>query len=97
MRPVGRELLGAPFEYEVTATDAIRLEVRLLTRDPLEGDSLFDGVDFIALDGDGDGQLAIEPEAEQQSLVEAYNKLRRALLTHDHFDVRAVPAGHQSP
>ena len=87
--PEGRELIGAPFEFEVKETATEQLGVRLLTRDPLEGDTLFDGIDFSALDEDADGTLAIGPDATSPAVVDAYNLLRRTFQTHDHFDIRA--------
>ena len=88
--PEGRELIGAPFEFEVKETSTEQLGIRLGTEDPLEGDTLFDGIDFSALDEDGDGLLAIGPEATSPTVVEAYNLLRRTFQTHDHFDIRAA-------
>jgi len=90
--PIGRELVGAAFQVTVTETSPTRLAFRFLTRDTFEGDTLFDDLDFLALDGDGDGQLAIAPEATDEALVAAYDQLRRTFQTHDHFDVRALQA-----
>ncbi len=87
--PEGRELTGAPFELEVTAASRERLGIRLLTEDALEGDTVFDGIDFAALDVDGDGALSIEPATEEPSVRDALNQLRRTFQTHDHFEVRA--------
>lgn len=86
--PEGRELVGAPFEFEVKKTTTEQLGVRLLTEDPLEGDTLFDGIDFSALDQDGDGLLTIGPEAPDSSIADAYDLFRRTFQTHDHFDIR---------
>lgn len=91
--PEGRQLTGAPFELEVRADSRERLGVRLATRDPLEGDTLFDGLDFAALDGDGDGEVVLEEGSGEAALVDAYNVLRRTFQTHDHFDITASPAG----
>ncbi len=88
--PSGRELVGAPFEVEVTETAPSSLGFRLVTQDAWEGDTLFDDLDFAALDSDGDGQLSIDPTATDEALVEAYNELRRTFQTHDHFEVRAL-------
>jgi hypothetical protein len=87
--PEGRQLVGAPFEFTVNESTQAALGLRLLTEDPLEGDTLFDGIDFAALDEDGDGQLTISPDATQSSIADAYNLLRRTFQTHDHFDIRA--------
>ena len=43
------------------------------------GDSLFDGIDFGALDTDGDGEVAIEPASA------AHNVLAKTLVRHDHW------------
>lgn len=87
--PVGRELVGAPFDFTVRETTTEELGLRLLTLDPLEGDTLLDGVDFAALDRDGDGEVTIEPGASDSQVVDAYNLIRRNFQTHDHFDVVA--------
>ncbi len=86
--PEGRQLIGAPFDFELKEASTERLGVRLLTEDPQEGDTLFDGVDFAALDVDGDGQVSIDPASTEAPVVAAYNLLRRTFQTHDHFDVR---------
>jgi hypothetical protein len=86
--PEGRELIGAPFELQVRQGSKERLGFRLVLKDPLEGDTLFDGLDFAALDADGDGELAIEASSAAEAVVEAYNLLRRRFMTHDHFDVK---------
>lgn len=89
--PSDRELVGAPFDFTVRETTTEELGLRLLTLDPLEDDTLFDGIDFAALDQDGDGEVTIEPSATDSSLVNAYNLIRRNFQTHDHFDVVARP------
>lgn len=83
--PLDRQLVGAPFEAVVgaDATGALALRFELL--DDLEGDTLFDGVDFVALDADADGALMIVPDVA--AVEDAYNALRRAFQTHDHFRV----------
>lgn len=86
--PEGQELVGAPFSFEVRAGRRERLGVRLATRDPLEGDSLFDGIDFVVLDMDGDGSLVIAEAAGEPAVIEAYHRLRRTFQTHDHFDIQ---------
>ncbi|MEM6962150.1 MAG: hypothetical protein AAF550_10495 [Myxococcota bacterium] len=87
--PEGRELVGAPFEFEVRQSSTEQLGIRLLTLDPFEGDTLFDGVDFFALDEDADGSLRIDAQATSPELIDAYNRLRRTFQTHDHFSVDA--------
>ncbi len=84
--PSGRELVGIPFEHEVKEGGPA-LVLRLLTRDPLEQDTLFDGIDFALLDVDADGEVVVEPAATDAPTVAAYNRFRRTLQTHDHFRV----------
>jgi hypothetical protein len=88
--PEGRRLTGAPFRHAVTESSREALGLRLLTQDPLEGDSLFDGLDFGALDADADGHVAIGPGSTEEG-TDAYDQIRRTFQTHDHFDVQALP------
>ena len=89
--PEDRQLVGIPFEFDIEETSKVELHVQLETVDELEGDTLFDGLDFLELDDDSDGEVGIVPDAESDNLTEAYNLLRRTLQTHDHFEVVAVP------
>lgn len=84
--PEDRELIGAPFDTTLTELSAGRLGVRLDVLDPIEGDTLFDELDFTALDADGDGVLRIDPDAAD-GLGDAYNLFRRRFQTHDHYSV----------
>ena len=88
--PEGRRLAGAPFDLEVGEGTACDLGFRLLTVDPHEGDTLFDGIDFAGLDTDRDGEVHLAPDATEASSNEAYNTLRRTLQRHDHFEIRAL-------
>ncbi|MCB9655810.1 MAG: hypothetical protein H6729_16920 [Deltaproteobacteria bacterium] len=90
--PEGRLLIGAPFELDVDQATTAPLEVRLLTTDPLEGDTLFDGIDFSAIAGNNNSNSAIvlSDSASTQPAVDAYNQLRRRFQTHDHFEVRSA-------
>jgi len=85
--PPDRLLVGIPFEVSVTLEVPSELAFRLVTEDPLEGDTLFDGIDFGALDVDGDGVLTLVPEASEPAVVEAAYALRRTLMTHDHYEI----------
>lgn len=89
--PPGRELIGVPFEHVVSESSSQTLALRLSTRDPVENDTLFDGVDFAALDLDADGQVAIDAAASDDAAVSAYDRVRRAFQTHDHFVMEAQP------
>jgi len=81
----GTQLVGAPLDLTVTPRTTATLVLRLLATDPsTEVDTLFDGIDFAALDADGDRRVTILPGDE------AHNRLRRTLQVHDHWwvDVR---------
>lgn len=86
--PEGRALVGAPFEAKLGASSAGTIGLRLTPHDELEGDTLFDEVDFFALDADGDGVLRIEPG--DRAVEGAYHTLRRALMTHDQYAVHLL-------
>ena len=87
--PEDRELIGAPFAHRVAEGAHERLGVRLVTVDPLEADTLFDGIDFAALDTDADGAIEIDELSVEPAVVDAANLLRRTFQTHDHFDIQA--------
>jgi hypothetical protein len=52
----GTQMVGAPFELSVEADTKAEIGVQLEATDPVEGKSMFDGLDFGALDDDGDGR-----------------------------------------
>jgi hypothetical protein len=79
--PVGREITGVPCAVDITNDAPATLTLRLTPFDDLESDTLFDGLDFAALDRDGDGQVTITPEESG----DAYDLLRRTFQTHDHL------------
>lgn len=96
--PRDRRVTGVPFAVEIGPETTGRLGLRLLTVDPEEGDTLFDGIDFEALaqavateDGEN-GRVALVADAEQSVVADAYEQLRRTFQTHDHFDVQLMPA-----
>lgn len=75
------KLVGAPLELEVAEGSSARLGLRLDLTDPEEGDTLFQRLDFGALDEDGDGEVTIQPGDA------AHNVLRRTLQDHDHYEI----------
>lgn len=75
----GRRVIGVPFELDTTETPDAVIGLSLHLVDPFEPDTVFDGIDFLALDEDGDGVVVLEPDSE------AHNRLRRALQTHDFY------------
>lgn len=79
----GTQLVGAPFEDTIDATATAPIEVQFLPTDPVEAKSLFDGLDFAALDEldmTSDGAATISPGDE------AHNILRRTLQSHVHYN-----------
>jgi hypothetical protein len=92
--PLDRELVGAPFEATVDELGTFEIGLRMLGSDPQEGDHLFDGIDFAALDeldGAQDGVLLlVDPETlnppPPAALADAYFQIRREFQTHDLFD-----------
>ena len=77
--PEQQRLTGAPFEFQVTPESQGWLEVALLP----EGSNvtLFDVIDFFALDSDQDDTIAIAAESTEGTV------LRRALQSHDFYEV----------
>lgn len=86
--PENRRLVGAPFEQRIEEGTEVVAGLRLLVQDPVEGDTLFDDVDFIALDDDADGELVLGPDSPDTASVDAYNLIHRKFQSHDHFDMR---------
>lgn len=86
--PKGRQLVGVPFEREVSEGSKFDLGLALVTKDALEGDTLFDGIDFATLESnEGDG-VVLEAGNADAAVTEAYNQLRRTFQTHDHFAIK---------
>jgi hypothetical protein len=75
------EMVGGPFDAEVTSESTEILTLRVHTVDPVENDTLFDGLAFDALDDDDDGNVEISPGAA------AHNILMKTVIRHDHYDV----------
>lgn len=81
----GARLIGAPFVADIDEGAAATLRLQLAARDEATGVSLFDGLDFIALDGDGDGAVQIVPGDD------AHNVARRALQSHVFYAIALDP------
>lgn len=75
------QMVGGPFDLIVGAATTATLGLTAYTRDPSEGDTLFDGLDFGALDADSDQVLAIVPGQA------AHNILARTFVRHDHWGI----------
>ncbi len=83
--PDARELVGAPFAANVGPASIGPIRLRFSVGDVLENDTLLDGVDFAAMPRDADGNVTIE--ADEPSVADAYNAVRRAFLSHDHYSL----------
>jgi len=79
----GTQMVGAPFELTVEAGTNAKIGVQLEATDPVESKSLFDGLDFAAIDADGDGAAVIEPGSE------AHNIFVRTIQSHVHYNAEA--------
>lgn len=77
----GTMMVGAAFDLEVERSGQAVLAVQLVPVDAIDGLSLFDGLDFAALDPDGDDVVAISPGDA------AHNFLRRTVQSHVHYSV----------
>lgn len=79
----GTQLVGAPFDDEIQESHQQTIFLQFLPQDRVEDVSLFDDIDFGALDDDGDGKVTIVPGDV------AHNIFRRALQSHVHYDATA--------
>lgn len=77
----GLRMVGGLFDLAVRPDTAATLRLTLFPIDPSENDTLFDGLDFDALDDDADGVVAILPGQA------AHNVLAKTLVRHDHWGV----------
>ena len=77
----GTQMVGGPFDLAVDGGTDVTLGLAVYTVDPYEDDTLFDGLDFGALDEDGDGEVAIAPGGA------AHNVLMKTLVRHDHWGI----------
>lgn len=75
------QLVGAPFDLEITKDHQATLLLQFFPEDHVENASLFDGLDFGELDDDGDGKVAIAPGDT------AHNIFRRTIQSHVHYNV----------
>jgi hypothetical protein len=87
--PESRQLVGAPFQVSLTSDSRWTLGFELVTLDPSEGDTLFDGIDFGVLPLGADGNMTLDASGSARDTVAAYDTLRGTFMTHDHFQVSA--------
>jgi hypothetical protein len=77
----GTLMVGAPFVLAVAEGSRATLALELFPTDPVDGKSIWRGIDFAALDDDGDGSVSIRPGQD------AHNVLRRNFQIHNHYNV----------
>ncbi len=81
-----RAIIGLPLAFSATEDSTQRLALRFDPVDTIEADTVFDGVDILALDDDRDGFVEISAEEN----TEAWATMRRNLQVHDHYAVEVV-------
>lgn len=79
----GSQLVGAPFDDEITEDHQDTIVLQFFTTDHVENTSLFDGLDFGALDDDADGKVTIAPGDV------SHNIFRRTIQSHVHYNAIA--------
>lgn len=79
----GTQMVGAPFDWTLEEDTPGTIEIQLYPTDPVEGKSMFDGLDFGALDEDGDGEVSIAPGDT------AHNIFVRLVQSHVHYRAEA--------
>lgn len=79
----GTQMVGAPFELTVEAETTAKIGIQLEATDPVESKSMFDGLDFGALDDDADGSVDIAPGSP------AHNIFVRTIQSHVHYNAKA--------
>ena len=78
----GRQIIGVPLDLSIDEDSDEAIGLSLAVVNPVEADTVFDGIDFHALDDDADGHVVLEPETD------AYNRVRRQLQAHSHYITR---------
>lgn len=89
--PEDRQLVGAPFEAEINEDSELSIGFELAIHDELGPDNLFDGLDFAALDANGDGAVYLSPNSSAEADVDAYNLFHRTFQTHNHYSFESIP------
>lgn len=87
--PPGRALDGAAFDAAVDAVAPGPIVFSFVPVEPQSQASFLDGVEFSELAPSTENEIRIEPpddgSGEQPGVDAAYDRIRRALLSHDHY------------
>ena len=88
--PEDLQIVGVPFEVEIDSNSNGTIGLQFVVQNPIneDVDTVFDNIDFISLDSDNDGELLLEPPAEDAEVddtVRAYNIFKHKFERHDHF------------
>lgn len=86
-----QELAGMPFAAGVRAGVPLAIGFELLPIDPVERDTLFDGIEFAGLPTAGDGVVHIESSAPHAGVADAYERVSSAFYAASHFRMSGVP------
>ncbi len=81
-----RAIIGLPLDFTATEASTEQLGLRFDPVDMIEGETIFDGIDFVSLDDDRDGFVELSAEVN----TEAWATLRRNLQAHDHYAVEVI-------
>jgi hypothetical protein len=84
-------IAGVPFAAPVSSGMSTTLDLELLLRDPFEGDTLFDDIEFAQLKAEKGGVLVIAANANDAAARAAHALLVDALQAPDHFSIRTTP------
>jgi len=79
--PISEEISTEQTEFRVDSSSDVTLGLQVLMVDPFEPETAFDGIDFAAADGDGDGDVELVAGETPNNL------LTRQLQVHDHYRV----------
>lgn len=81
-----RAIIGLPLNFSATESSTEQLGLRFDPVDTIEGETIFDGIDFVSLDDDRDGFVELSVDEN----TEAWATLRRNLQAHDHYAVEVI-------
>lgn len=81
----GKEVQGVPFSTRINQASHGPIRFHFLPVDPIEGDTLFDGIAFDSLPLGDDGTVEISNDAPSESTRKAHDLLESRFLTPDHF------------